>query len=165
MYQNVPEFVSRALGYSEKIDEQWRGDTARYRYLVSNWISPDNRSSMSARTRASSLSVGAPDSDARITAVEGNANHASFIRRLAELFQMTNVAVLSAYADAAGLLRLPECDTMLLLNILHHAGVDFDVGLVPEPQRMADYAVEYLRRVRTWAGLGRLPDGLSLGGQ
>ena len=33
-YQNIPEFVCQALNYSESIDENWRGDSARYQYLL-----------------------------------------------------------------------------------------------------------------------------------
>ena len=29
VYQNIPDFVSSELGYSEAIDETWRGDRPR----------------------------------------------------------------------------------------------------------------------------------------
>ncbi len=149
VYQNVPAFVSEALGYSEKIDELWRGDTARYQYLVSHldW-GGQAVVDVGANTGFFALSLAHRHRDARVTAVEGNPNHASFIRRIAALFEMSNVAVRCAYADYAGSLLLPECDTMLLLNIVHHAGVDFDVGMVAEPPALADYAVEYLGRIK-----------------
>jgi SAM-dependent methyltransferase len=150
VYQNVPEFVRTALGYSEKIDELWRGDTARYQYLLSKvpWAG-QSVVDVGANTGFFTLSLAHRHPDARVTAVEGNPNHAAFIRRIVQLFHLDNVEVLCAYADRAGSRRLSECDVMLLLNILHHAGVDFDQGSVSDPQDVADYAVEYLRRLRT----------------
>lgn len=152
VYQNVPEFVSAALGYSEKIDELWRGDTARYRYLVAKLeLAGQSLVDVGANTGFFALSFAHHCPEAQVTAVEGNPNHAAFIRRIVELFCLKNVQVQCAYADRAGSLRLPECDTMLLLNILHHAGADFDRDLVAGPEGVAAYAVEYLQRIRTRA--------------
>jgi len=149
VYQNVPAFVSDALGYTEKIDELWRGDTARYQYLVSRLdLAGQAIVDVGANTGFFALSLAHRCRDARVTAVEGNPNHASFIRRIAALFEMSNVEVRCAYADYAGSLLLPECDTMLLLNILHHAGVDFDLGMVAQPSALADYVIEYLGRIK-----------------
>ena len=144
-YQNVPDFVREVLGYTEAINEEWRGDTARYRYLRSALGLHGQRVvDVGANTGFFTLSLAHEFKDSTFIAMEGNRNHVVFIQSIVDTFGMTNVAVQHSYVCQDNLRQIPECDTVLLLNVLHHAGVDFDPEHVAEPADVADYTRQYL---------------------
>jgi hypothetical protein len=49
--------------------------------------------------------------------------------------------------------NLPEVETVILLNVLQHAGEDFDHNLVTSHEKWRDYAVEYLVKLKNKASL------------
>lgn len=149
-YQNIPAFVRDAMGYREQIDEGWRGDTARYRLILEQLsIAPGQViGDVGANTGFFTLSLAHSHSQAQFLAYETNPNHADFVRLLADAFGMTNVTVQPIAVDLAGIDRLPQHDILLHLNVLHHAGHDFDRDLVSSAQDFPGYAVSYLSRLR-----------------
>ena len=150
VYQNVPDFVAAELGYTETIDENWRGDRPRLAYMVRSRTPAAGESwlDFGANTGFFTLSLAREFSQTRFIAVEANPNHARFITRVAQYFEMSNVEVISRAIGFADLHELPHSDCLLHLNVLHHAGHDFDADLVPEKSRFADYASRYLRLLR-----------------
>lgn len=154
VYQNVPDFVSAELGYTEAIDENWRGDRPRLAYVTGTrkpmpgetWLD------FGANTGFFTLSLGHRFPRASFIAVEANPNHARFITRVAQYFGMTNVEVVERAVGIADLHELPYSDCLLHLNVLHHAGHDFDAKLVPAKSRFADYAQRYLALLRERTG-------------
>ena len=149
-YQNIPAFVRDAMGYSESIDEGWRGDTARYRLILDELQIGSNQviGDVGANTGFFTLSLAHANPQSRFVAYETNANHVDFVRLIADAFEMTNVTVLPTAVDLAGIDRLSQHDVLLHLNVLHHAGHDFDRALVDSTDGFFDYAVDYLRRLR-----------------
>ncbi|MGH8040543.1 MAG: class I SAM-dependent methyltransferase [Rudaea sp.] len=150
VYQNVPDFVSAELGYNEAIDETWRGDRPRLAYLITSRapIAGERWLDFGANTGFFTLSLAKSHPQTQFTAVEVNPNHAHFIARVAQHFGMNNVEVIQRSVGLNELESLPRSDCMLHLNVLHHAGHDFDANLVPERSRFAEYAVRYLGLLR-----------------
>jgi len=149
VYQNIPVFVREALGYAETINERWRGDSTRWEYMR-DCLDFSNQSvlDVGANTGFFTLSLAHKYPDSICTAMEGNANHAEFIQLVATQFGMNNVRILTQYLDFAKLDSLGEYDTILLYNVLHHAGADFDSDLVPSKEDLFDYLVRYMTKLR-----------------
>jgi hypothetical protein len=150
VYQNIPDFVSAELGYTETIDENWRGDRPRLAYMLDSRTPTAGESwlDFGANTGFFTLSLARQFPHARFVAVEANPNHARFIARVAQYFGMSNVEVIQRAVGLADLHELPQSDCLLHLNVLHHAGHDFDAGLVAEKGRFPDYARRYLGLLR-----------------
>jgi hypothetical protein len=150
VYQNIPDFVSAELGYTETIDENWRGDRPRLAYMVEarqpapgeSWLD------FGANTGFFTLSLARQFPQTTFIAVEANANHARFISRVAQCFGMSNVEVIHRAVGLSDLHQLPHSDCLLHLNVLHHAGHDFDAELVPAIGEFGDYARRYLGLLR-----------------
>lgn len=165
-YQNVPAFVRDALGYQESIDESWRGDTARYAYLLRQLeLRPQTTvADIGANTGFFVLSLAHQTPDCRFIAYESHPNHVDFIRLVAQAFDLSNVAVEEKPVDLAAIDDLPGFDVMLHLNVLHHAGHDFDRGLVNAPQQLDQYARSYLGKLAKKASWLAFQTGYNWGG-
>lgn len=152
-YQSIPDFVSEALGYSEVIDEGWRGDRPRLAYLLSMRQPADGElwGDFGANTGFFTLSLAHRYPSTRFAAIEANPNHARFIRRIADHFGLGNVELIDRAVGLRELNGLPNFDFLLHLNVLHHAGHDFDGDIVPTRSEFPDYAVRYLRALRPHA--------------
>jgi len=150
VYQNIPDFVSAALSYTEAIDEGWRGDRQRLAFLKEcrtpatgeTWLD------FGANTGFFTLSLAHEFPQTSFVAVEATPNHARFIVRVARYFGVQNVEVNQRAVGLRELHALPRTDFMLHLNVLHHAGHDFDRELVPNKSDFADYARRYLSALR-----------------
>jgi hypothetical protein len=166
VYQNIPDFVSAELGYSEAIDESWRGDRPRLAYMTSSrtpkagerWVD------FGANTGFFTLSLARRFPEATFIAVEANGNHARFISRVAEYFGMSNVEVVHRAIGLTDLHELPVSDCLLHLNVLHHAGHDFDGSLVRSIDRFGHYAQSYLELLRKRTGTMFFQMGSNWGG-
>ncbi|MGN2249506.1 hypothetical protein ACFWZ1_05435 [Frateuria sp. GZRe14] len=150
VYQSIPDFVSTELGYTESLDAGWRDDRPRLAYLLRTrkpmpdecWLD------FGANTGFFTLSLARAFPTSRFIAVEANPNHARFIRRVAECFDLANVDVIARPVCMADIGSLPHSHFMLHLNVLHHAGHDFDTALVPEKAAFPSYAKRYLALLR-----------------
>jgi len=166
VYQSVPDFVASELDYSETIDEGWRGDRPRLEHLhiQREPAAGEHWGDFGANTGYFTLSLAHRYPNTRFTAIEANSNHARFILRIADYFGLRNVKVIERAVGFRELTELPEFDFLLHQNVLHHAGHDFDVDLVPNLAAFPEYAVDYLStlRRRTRAMLFQL--GNNLGG-
>jgi hypothetical protein len=165
-YQTVPDFVSDAIDYQVAIDEGWRGDRVRLRWCERVLADERGRrwSDFGANTGFFSLSLAHADPTREILAIEGNPNHAEFIRAIAEGLGVRNLHVLSRAIALDDLDTLPLQDVMLHLNVLHHAGVDFDAGMVVSRDEFLAYAGTYLQRLRCRVGRLVFQVGTNLGG-
>lgn len=150
-YQNIPDFVRQKLGYSEVINESWRGDTARYRYIktVLPFSQMRNVADIGANTGFFSLSLANEYKSTRFLAFDTNSQHIEFIRTIKQHFGMENIDTVAAGIDLASASEFPAHDAVLLLNVLHHAGVDFDAKEVRSKEDFVPYAVKYLVRIRS----------------
>jgi hypothetical protein len=165
-YQNIPDFVKKELDYYETIDENWRGDTARYKYLTDNMTFNGNKNigEIGANTGFFTLSLAYANQDSSFTAYEINPTHASFIKDVADSFNMGNVFVKAQGVDFNGISDMDKHDILLNYNVLHHAGVDFDTHLLSSEKDFEDYSVEYLRKLKEKTGLMVFQMGSNWGG-
>lgn len=149
-YQNIPDFVTAELGYAEAIDESWRSDRPRLAYLLESRTPATGESWMDfgANTGFFILSLAKKFPKTTFTAVEANPNHAHFIKRVVQYFAMDNVQVINRAIGLDELGELPKSDFLLHLNVLHHAGHDFDQSLVPNKADFGPYALQYLTLLR-----------------
>ena len=148
VYQNVPAFVRDATGYAETINEQWRGDTTRWEYMLDHFdLDKVTVLDVGANTGFFTLSLANKYPESVCTALEGNVNHAEFIKLVVSQFSMKNVRTISQYLDFAALDSLGQYDTVFLFNVLHHAGVDFDNELVPRKEDLFDYLIRYMMKL------------------
>lgn len=166
-YQNIPCFVQEALGYQENINEDWRGDTARYNYILGflQKIKVNSIVDIGANTGFFSHSLVKDLSDVSVTAVEPNSNHADFIREINTIFSLDNIKVIDKSLqidDFDNFKDVYEC--ALILNVLHHAGVDFDKDKVKQPSEVWDYLENYLSKFSKVSSLIILQLGYNWGG-
>ncbi|HET9570527.1 MAG TPA: hypothetical protein VFP20_03845 [Bacteroidales bacterium] len=149
-YQNIPDFVKKELEYTETIDENWRGDTARFNYLKAHTLFGQGKSigEIGANTGFFILSLAHENPDSAFYAYEINPTHAGFIAEIADSFQMKNVTVNPLGIDMDGIQKMAVHDILLNYNVLHHAGVDFDTNRIESVEKYETYAVEYLTKLR-----------------
>ena len=149
VYQNIPEFVSEALGFRVRIDEQWRGDQVRLSYIESRLSSPGRVSwcDFGANTGYFAFTLAHEHPDRRILAVEANANHVEFMDLVRQAFDVSNVTILGEAISLDSLDRIRGQDVLLHLTVLHHAGSDFDRDRVRGVEDFPEYAHEYLGRL------------------
>jgi SAM-dependent methyltransferase len=150
VYQSVPAFMARKLGYQEEIHSLWRSDKPRYDYIVArlDLARGATVADIGANTGFFSLNLAHARPELRIDAFEMNPRHAEFIALAAEAFDLP-ISVRSQSCDLGGIGRLPGFDVVILLNVLHHAGFDFDAHLADDNGTFEAYAVDYLSTLRT----------------
>ena len=146
-YQNFPKFVSDEFGIVADIDETWRGDTARYDYISKylEQIQYESLVDIGANTGKFCLELAHTNKDKTFFAYEINSNYIDLINCIKQYFDMNNIKAINEAADKEGLSKIEECDVMLHMNVLHHAGVDFDARYVMDIEMFEEYAVEYLK--------------------
>ena len=151
-YQNIPEFVKESIGYSESINEEWRGDTARYKYILREVqdLKPKSICDIGANTGFFSLSLAHKFPEMKVTAFEGNPNHVEFMGLVKEAFSLKNIKIENCYIDYEGIKHLGQYDMLLNLNVLHHAGADFDENKTSY-ENVDAYLIQYLKRLITKA--------------
>lgn len=149
-YQNIPEFVKKAIGYSETINEEWRGDTARYNYILKEIDFPVGAvvGDIGANTGFFTLSLSYFLQKAQFIAYEANLNHAEHINLIKDYFQIDNILIKNKMIDINDIISLPNHDILLHMNVLHHAGYDFDKHLNKTLKDFEAYALEYLAILR-----------------
>lgn len=150
VYQSVPAFMARKLGYQEEIHSLWRSDAPRYDYIAERLDLGrcGTVADIGANTGFFSLNLAHARPELRIDAFEMNPRHAEFIALAAEAFDLS-VNVRSQSCDLVGIGRLPVFDVVFLLNVLHHAGFDFDADLKDDNATFEAYAVAFLSTLRT----------------
>ena len=145
-YQSVPDFVSEAIDYRETIDDRWRGDHCRLTYLMT--ALPLSRietlTDIGANTGFFSLSLAHRLPHLRVTACEPDPTHATFIQTIADTFRLRNVDVMPQGVTPDALTSVQPADAVLLLNVLHHAGYDFEPSLPRTREAFDNYAVRFL---------------------
>lgn len=165
-YQNIPHFISDELGFKVDINEDWRGDTARYLFLKENieFKEATNVADVGANTGFFTLSFANDNKNTNFIAYEINENHSKLISLIKDALEMNNVSVLHKGIDYLSIEDIPKYDVVLHLNILHHAGVDFDKNYVKDVNDFYQYAVNYLTLLRNKCRILVFQMGYNLGG-
>jgi len=148
-YQNIPDFVKAETGYEEDLDELWRSDRPRYQYLLDVFkdLKFNSLLDVGANTGFFTLSFAKRFLEKEFTALELNPSHLEFIAIIKEHFQIDNLSTINQPLDSTTLDNMPKADVILLFNVLHHAGADFDKALVPSLKEYEDYVIDYLQKV------------------
>jgi hypothetical protein len=165
-YQNIPEFVCQALNYSESIDENWRGDSARYQYLLKEFSLGAEHvfGDIGANTGFFSLSLAHMMKRSQFYAYEMNKNHTRFMELIKDHFYMENIRVIPQRVNLSGIEDLPVHRVLINFNVLHHAGVDFDKKSVMDESNFTDYAQIYLSKLRSKTSMMYFQMGYNWGG-
>jgi len=150
VYQNIPMFVREELDYHESINEEWRGDTARYK-LLKETINFRKKvvGDFGANTGFFSLSLAFENPDSTFIAYEMNVNHVKFMTSIKSYFGLKNLFIESVNLNMSGIDKLPKHDLVLNFNVLHHGGVDFDSDIINDATKFHDYASEYLKKLHS----------------
>jgi len=147
-YQNIPEFIRHNIGFSESIDENWRGDTARYNHLL-KLIDFNNISSVGdigANTGFFSLSLIEKFKHLNVYAYEANPNHSNLINIIKDVFNLSFLEVNNTILTIDNINSMKQQDLLLFYNVLHHAGVDFDRSGV-DLNTFYDYSLRYIKQL------------------
>ena len=165
-YQTLPDELAKKLGVQFEVNEAWRGDRPRYP-LLKEFIQQGPSASVldvGANTGFFSLSLAADLKASAITACELNSTHAKIIRFLAEIGGYSPFHVTEQPADLQHVDAFGHFDVALHLNILHHAGHDFDKADVPDRGSFMQYGVRYLSGFRATADRMVFQMGYNWGG-
>lgn len=123
-YQIMPDFLAELVDPSTLSKKHSRYEKERMAYFTRHLDFRGKKVlDIGANTgyfTFSSVSAGA----AKVTAMEGNAEHAEFLRTAAQLFHKP-VELVEGYLDFKGAIPSAPFDIVLLLNVLHHVGDDF----------------------------------------
>ncbi|GAA4654152.1 hypothetical protein GCM10023142_12900 [Anaerocolumna aminovalerica] len=149
-YQNYPTFVTKALGITAKIDENWRGDSKRYQYIKENLTFPHGIvvGDIGANTGRFCLDFAMENEQTDFVAIEINENNTNFIKMICDMFQINNVKVLNESAGLDNIDNLPNLDIAFHMNVLHHTGVDFECDQVRNVNELKNYIITYLRKFK-----------------
>ncbi|HET7775671.1 MAG TPA: DUF1698 domain-containing protein, partial [Azospira sp.] len=148
VYQQLPQFLSDDFGgIQAPIDERWRGDRSRLEYLRTRVQFSDlHVVDIGANTGFFSLTL-AHDDGATVTAVEPDPANRDFLKAVGQHYGLAKLSVSDAPVTLDTVANLPQSDLVLLLNVLHHAGDDFDGNYVASPAALQDYMGDYLGRL------------------
>jgi len=149
-YQSIPEFVATALDYDERIVREWRDDKNRLGYILSKLApSPGERwGDFGANTGFFAFTLANLCKNANIVAIEANESHAQFLRLVKKSFQFGNVEVIEKSIGFDLIDEMGMFDVLLHLNVLHHAGADFDKQYVFDVETFLEYAVRYITKLK-----------------
>ncbi len=149
-YQNVPTFVEEALGFQVSIDEGWRSDKPRYRYLLEHCpLRPgEHVVDIGANTGYFSLSLAQRFTNCQFTAYELHPQHVEFMRLVRCAFQLYNLDIDPKPVEVEDAHQLPRYDLVLFMNVLHHLGCDFDVDVGRNNDNFRHTAVTLLSGLR-----------------
>lgn len=149
-YQPLPAFVVEQLGVDVPVNPRWRADHGRLDYLDAHFdFSGQRLLDVGANTGLFTATLAHQYPTSHCVAWELEEKSANFIRALANEFNLANVEVIQQALDYPMAQAMPErFDTLLLFNVLHHAGVDFDTALVPDRQALRGYIQAFLKALR-----------------
>jgi len=152
-YQMLPPCVKDQDNRFGRLIGTQRQDEKRYDWLKSNMPSLTGRV----------IDIGAnlgyfsfrtlQDYQVNIVAYEPYKPHAkaiSIIRKLCD-FEAKQMKVVDQGIGLREIEALPQADLLILLNVIQHAGEDYDQDLVDNIQNWRSYAVNYLTKLRSKA--------------
>jgi len=146
-YQTLPDKLATALEMQFEVNEEWRGDRTRYP-VIKGYLAKNKCNSVldiGANTGYFSLSIADDIEGSQITACELNKTHARIIELLAKVGGYNEFRVTDRSANMEHIGDFGKFDCALHLNILHHAGHDFDKELVPDREAFMQYGKKYLK--------------------
>lgn len=169
VYQTLPRFAVERLGMNFEIEQEWRSDRARYSALTeSPGVFAGSVIDIGANVGFFGLSL-AYDFSIPVYCFEPNEKYCTLMRKLAKLAPLEHFEVVAQSVTPSSMDMLPQASTALLLNVLHHAGHDFDRERVNTVGDLPAYFEEWAAGLRehvenlvvqvgyNWGGDNRTP--------
>jgi hypothetical protein len=152
------------LGIQFAIQQEWRGDLARYEVLkqVPEFLEKGTID-IGANIGFFGFSI-AREFQSQVICVESNRNHCEFMKLLIELLELENVRVIEEAVTLGSMERLPEASTALVLNVLHHAGHDFDRDRLASRSALPRYLAEWTLALKRKVEMAVVQVGYNWGG-
>lgn len=123
-YQIMPDFLAELVDPSTLNKKHSRYEKERMAYFTRH-LDFGGKKVLDVGANTGFFSFGSVSAGAsKVVAVEGNAEHAEFLRMAAQLFHKP-VELVEGYLDFKGEIPGSPFDIVLLLNVLHHVGDDF----------------------------------------
>lgn len=154
-YQSIASEVTSSDQGTSCLRQNIYNDPERYEWLKSSLTKFDGKV----------LDIGAnlgyfsfrllEDYNAQIVAYEPFAPHVQAMTWLRNELGRTEeeFKIISQGVDLKQVERLKSADLLIFLNVLHHAGDDFDCPLVNNSTEWRDYAIRYLKGLRNKTGM------------
>lgn len=165
-YQNFPKFVVDKFGIEADIDENWRGDSARFTFINDNVSFGYNYKvlDVGANTGRFCLDLAYNNKDSIFYAYELNKNYIECINLIKEEFDLKNVYSEAISVGLNDIEKVPCFDIIFHMNVLHHAGVDFDIDIYKNFCNFKEYSIEYLSKLSRKCNTLIFQTGYNLGG-
>lgn len=165
-YQPLPTFVAEQLGFDVPVNPRWRADHGRLDYLKAHFdFSGQRVLDVGANSGLFTATLAHAYPDSQCIAWELDESSANFIRVLANEYNLANVEVVQKALDYETAQAMPgHFHTLLLFNVLHHAGVDFDTTLVSDKHGLQAYIQAFLSALRPTADCLLYQMGFNWGG-
>lgn len=152
-YQAVPPQLIRVDSRFSSLTGGHRLDAQRF-----DWLAAQVRAA--GITGGSAIDIGAnqgyfsvrlaAELNCQVTAYEPHTPHARALGLVRDLCGLSaQIDVRNEGVALADIERLPDVDLICLLNVVQHAGQDFDGAHVPTIEAWPAYAREYLAKMRT----------------
>ncbi len=148
-YQLLPPFLPKEFLQSLGKVKRTRLDRERFAWFTLNYDFKDC-SVIEIGANAGYFSTRlANEYNSKVIAYEPYANHANAIKLIAKLGNIgeDRIDVIQEQVNINNIKNLPKVDIILFLNVLHHAGYDFDKKYVKSINDWEVYAVNYLRNL------------------
>lgn len=148
-YQNFPVFLSDKLGIKADIDEDWRGDSARFRFIEENLCFENEYKilDIGSNTGRFCLDLAYKHRNSIFYAYELNKNYIEYINLIKNEFNLNNIYAEAISVGLNDICSLQYYNIIFHMNVLHHAGVDFDVDTYKSFSNFKDYSIEYLSKL------------------
>jgi len=161
-YQQLPEFLPEPVRRNFRV-RATRLDAQRYAWFSSRVDLRDKTViEIGANGGYFTLRM-ARDHRARVIAYEPFEAHAGLIRLFSEITGLEDrITLRQTPVTLASIDALPRADVLVFLNVLQHAGHDFDDPLTPD--RWRAFAVSYLNKLTRIAPVMVFQTGYTLGG-
>lgn len=167
-YQSIPEFIGEDLNLQLDLNYEWRGDRSRYRYILEaiKDIYKEHTdikiADIGANTGYFSLNLAAQKY--QVLSYEVNKAHCDFIDKIAKYYNLNNIKTIEQGVTLENINQIERVDSIFLLNVLHHAGVDFEKDKIRNIQELIRYKENYLIKLKERTDFIFLQIGYNWGG-
>lgn len=123
-YQILPHFITQNISIRDKTINRYEQERLK---LILSLIDFDGKSIVDIGGNSGYFSLELSDKfpDSSLTLVEGNRNHAEFVKSIAKIANLKIRVVESYYEFNSGMSDIFPSDITILFNVLHHIGDDF----------------------------------------
>lgn len=167
-YQSIPEFMEKDLNLKLNLNYEWRGDKSRYKYIdtfiKSKYDDKFNIRIIDIGANTGYFSLNFAYNGYKVTSYEVNKKHCDFINQISKNYELENINVVNNGVTLKNVDYINKGEVVLLLNVLHHAGIDFDLKEVERADYLKEYIITYLQALKNKSEYIILQIGYNWGG-